>query len=54
MHNQLRLHSIPNSSSGNVLLGHIFDLQYDGYLQAHKIQEIVYDQDIGSQLMTCP
>jgi len=42
MQNQFRLQGVPNSSSGNVLLGHIFDPQYDGYLQAHKIQGIAY------------
>lgn len=44
MTNQFRLQGVPNSSSGNVLFGHIFDPQYDGYLQAHKIQGIAYDR----------
>jgi len=43
MKNPFRLQGVPNSSSGNVLLGHIFDPQYDGYLQAQKIQGIAYD-----------
>jgi len=33
MQNQFRLQGIPTSSSGKAFLGHMFDLQYDGYLQ---------------------
>ena len=43
MQNQFRLQGVTNSSSVNVILGHIFDPQYDGYLQAHKIYGIAYD-----------